>query len=165
MTDFEIMRQALRQADIARRRQEVPIGAVVVLDGKIIATGFNSVIASSDPTAHAEIVAIRNACGLLGNYRLPEAELFVTIEPCAMCAGAIIHARIRRLVYGASEYRTGAAGSVFSILQGGLLNHKTEISGGILEDECRRIMQDFFRERREAQKAAKKHMEAGDEDE
>ncbi len=155
MTDEEIMKHAIIQAKKALDLGEVPIGAVIALNGQIIAAGYNSVITNCDPTAHAEIQAIRHAGKILGNYRLTEAELFVTVEPCVMCAGALIHSRIKRLVFGASEQRTGGINSVYRILQDGLLNHTTLITSGVLEDECRQLMQDFFRKRREEQKLAK----------
>lgn len=155
MTDEEIMKHAIIQAKKALDLGEVPIGAVIAQNGQIIAAGYNSVITNCDPTAHAEIQAIRHAGKILSNYRLTEAELFVTVEPCVMCAGALIHSRIKRLVFGASEQRTGGINSVYRILQDGLLNHTTLITSGVLEDECRRLMQDFFRQRREEQKQAK----------
>ena len=155
MTDEEIMKHAIIQAKKALDLGEVPIGAVIALNGQIIAAGYNSVITNCDPTAHAEIQAIRHAGKNLSNYRLTEAELFVTVEPCVMCAGALIHSRIKRLVFGASEQRTGGINSVYRILQDGLLNHTSLITSGVLEDECRQLMQDFFRKRREEQKLAK----------
>lgn len=164
MTDEEIMNHAIIQARKALELGEVPIGAVIVQNGQIIAAGCNSVITNSDPTAHAEILAIRQAGKILGNYRLPEAELFVTIEPCVMCAGALIHSRIKRIVFGASEKRTGGISSVYSILQDGLLNHTTIITSGVLEEECRQLMQNFFRQRREEQKLAKARLKKNSED-
>lgn len=164
MTDEEIMNHAIIQARKALELGEVPIGAVIVQNGQIIAAGCNSVITNSDPTAHAEILAIRQAGKILGNYRLPEAELFVTIEPCVMCAGALIHSRIKRIVFGASEQRTGGISSVYSILQDGLLNHTTIITSGVLEEECRQLMQNFFRQRREEQKLAKARLKKNSED-
>lgn len=164
MTDEEIMNHAIIQARKALELGEVPIGAVIVQNGQIIAAGCNSVITNSDPTAHAEIQAIRQAGKILGNYRLPEAELFVTIEPCVMCAGALIHSRIKRIVFGASEQRTGGISSVYSILQDGLLNHTTIITSGVLEEECRQLMQNFFRQRREEQKLAKARLKKNSED-
>ncbi len=155
MTDEEFMHQALLQAKKARDLGEVPIGAVIVLNGRILATGCNSVITNCDPTAHAEIQAIRQASKIISNYRLIETELFVTVEPCVMCAGAIIHSRIKRIVFGASEHRTGGISSVYSVLQDGILNHTTQVTSGILEAECRQLMQDFFKQRREEQKIQK----------
>jgi tRNA(adenine34) deaminase len=142
------MHAALAQARLARDAGEVPVGAVVVLAGAIVGRGFNQPIASGDPTAHAEIVAIREAARTVGNYRLTGAALFVTIEPCLMCVGALVHARIATLVYGAAEPRTGA---VVSAVRGGDLpghNHTFEIVSGVCEEECRALMQAFFRERR-----------------
>jgi tRNA(adenine34) deaminase len=144
------MAAALEEAARARDAGEVPIGAVVVLDGAIVGRGFNQPITSGDPTAHAEIVAIRQAARDLGNYRLTGAFLCVTIEPCLMCVGALVHARIGTLVYGASEPRTGA---VVSTVRGGELpghNHRFEVVSGVREAECRELMQRFFKERRGA---------------
>ncbi len=146
--DERFMREAIVEAQRARDRDEVPVGAVVVLDGVIVGRGFNHPIGSHDPTAHAEIVALREAAGTVGNYRLPGADLFVTVEPCLMCAGALVHARIRRLVYGAPEPRTGAAGSAIPVLDDPALNHRVEVVGGVLEEECRQLMQAFFASRR-----------------
>ena len=142
------MIEALEEARLARDRREVPIGAIVAIDGVIVGRGFNQPISSGDPTAHAEIVAIRDAARTVGNYRLTGATLCVTIEPCLMCVGAIVHARIGTLVYGATEPRSGA---VVSTVRGGELpghNHRFEFVGGIREAECRELMQGFFRERR-----------------
>ena len=142
------MAAALEEAARAREAGEVPIGAVVVLDGAIVGRGFNQPITSGDPTAHAEIVAIRQAARDAGNYRLTGAVLCVTIEPCLMCVGALVHARIGTLVYGAAELRTGA---VVSTVRGGELpghNHRFEVVSGVCEDECRELMQRFFKERR-----------------
>ena len=142
------MAAALEEAARARGAGEVPIGAVVVLDGAIVGRGFNQPITSGDPTAHAEIVAIRQAARDAGNYRLTGAVLCVTIEPCLMCVGALVHARIGTLVYGAAELRTGA---VVSTVRGGELpghNHRFEVVSGVCEDECRELMQRFFKERR-----------------
>jgi tRNA(adenine34) deaminase len=127
----------------------VPVGAVILRDGKVIATGYNRPITEHDPTAHAEIVALRHAAQLLGNYRLPECELFVTLEPCAMCAMALMHARLKRVVFGASDPKTGAAGSVLDLFAVPQLNHHTQRLGGVLADECGKVLQDFFAERRE----------------
>jgi tRNA(adenine34) deaminase len=142
------MAEAVEQARRARDHNEVPIGAVVAFDGVIVGRGFNQPVSSGDPTAHAEIVAIRDAARTLGNYRLTGAVLCVTVEPCLMCVGAIVHARIATLVYGATEPRSGA---VVSTVRGGELpghNHRFEIVGGIREAECRELVQSFFRERR-----------------
>jgi len=145
--DF-LMRAALEQARLARAAGEVPIGAIVLLDEAIVGRGFNQPISSGDPTAHAEIVAIRQAARDVGNYRLTGATLVVTIEPCLMCVGALVHARIGTLVYGAAEPRTGA---IASTVRGGELpghNHRFAIVSGVLEDECRELVQTFFREKR-----------------
>jgi len=142
------MRYALDLARRARAVDEVPVGAVVVLDGRLVGEGWNRPIADHDPSAHAEIVALRAAARELGNYRLPGAELYVTLEPCAMCAGAVIHARLARVVFGARDERAGAAGSVFDILGADRLNHRVEVQGGILAEECASMLRDFFRTRR-----------------
>jgi tRNA(adenine34) deaminase len=148
MTDTDYMQQALILAAQAAEAGEVPVGAVVVKDGVIIGRGSNAPIARHDPSAHAEIQAMRDAATSLGNYRLTGCELYVTIEPCAMCAGAIQHARISRLVYGASDPKTGACGSVVNLMAEARLNHHTEVTGGILARECGQIMSDFFASRR-----------------
>ena len=127
---------------------EVPVGAVVVLDGVIVGRGFNSPIGESDPTAHAEIAALRDAARNLENYRLPGCELFVTLEPCAMCAGAILHSRIARVVYGARDPKTGVHGSVVDLFAVERLNHHTQVEGGVLADECSRLLSGFFANRR-----------------
>lgn len=142
------MRQALDLAERARSEGEVPVGAVLVMDDDCIGEGWNRSISTHDPTAHAEIEALRAAAARLENYRLPGATLYVTLEPCAMCAGAIILARIKRLVYAAADPRAGAAGSVFNILQSTQLNHRVELVSGILEQEAATLLQTFFRERR-----------------
>lgn len=142
------MRAALELAREARRRGEVPVGAVVVLDGDIVGRGFNQPIGSSDPTAHAEIVAIRDAAARVGNYRLPGATVYVTIEPCQMCVGAMIHARIGRVVYGAREPKAGAIVSAMQAHEHPSLNHRMEAAGGVLEAECREVIQEFFASRR-----------------
>jgi len=144
------MRAALEQAARARDAGEVPVGAVIVLDGAVIGEGFNQPIGSHDPTAHAEIVAIRRAAARLGNYRLTGATLYVTIEPCQMCVGAMIHARIARLVYGAPEPKAGAIESAMRAHEHPSLNHRLEVTGGVLAEESRALMQAFFRERRSA---------------
>ena len=142
------MRRALDLAERARSEGEVPVGAVLVMDDDCIGEGWNRPISAHDPTAHAEILALRAGAAHMGNYRLPGATLYVTLEPCAMCAGAIILARIKRLVYAAADPRTGAAGSVFNILQSSQLNHRVELASGILEQEAATLLQGFFRERR-----------------
>ena len=146
--DETFMRIALDLAVQAEQRGEVPVGAVVVLDGTVIGEGFNQPISGTDPTAHAEIVAIRRAAARLGNYRLTGAELYVTIEPCQMCVGAMIHARIARLVYGAPEPRAGAIESAMRAHDHPALNHRMAALGGVLEAESRALIQEFFRERR-----------------
>ncbi len=142
------MREALAEAALAAASDEVPVGAVVVLDGKVIGRGHNQPIASKDPTAHAEIVAIREAARTLGAYRLPGAILYVTLEPCVMCVGAIIHARFATIKYGARDEKAGALGSVYDIGRDGQLNHRVEVHGGLLEDECASMLREFFRQRR-----------------
>jgi tRNA(adenine34) deaminase len=144
------MRQAIDQAHNAWALGEVPVGAVLVRDGVVIATGFNQPIGTHDPTAHAEIMALRAAATVLGNYRLPGCELYVTLEPCAMCAGAMIHARLARIVYGAPDPKTGACGSVVNLFEAGKLNHHTEVVGGVLADDCANLLREFFAERRGA---------------
>ena len=147
--DEHAMRIALDQAQNAWLVGEVPVGAVIMRQGQVIATGYNRPITEHDPTAHAEIVALRHAATLLGNYRLPECELFVTLEPCAMCAMALMHARFKRVVFGAPDPKTGAAGSVVNLFAEPRLNHHTRIEGGVLADDCGKVLRDFFAERRE----------------
>ncbi|MBN8504031.1 MAG: tRNA adenosine(34) deaminase TadA [Burkholderiales bacterium] len=142
------MRVALDQAQNAWISGEVPVGAVIVRKGQLIATGYNRPITTHDPTAHAEIVALRHAAVLLGNYRLPECELFVTLEPCAMCAMALMHARFSRIVYAAADAKTGAAGSVVNLFEQTQLNHHTRVEGGLLAAEASQLLRDFFAERR-----------------
>ena len=144
----QFMRAALEQAREARRLDEVPVGAVVVLDGRGVGAGFNQPIGTHDPTAHAEIRAIREAALAVGNYRLTGATLYVTVEPCLMCVGAMVHARIGTLVYGAPEPKAGAVVSTMRTHEHEALNHRIAVVGGVLEDECRTEMQEFFRERR-----------------
>ncbi len=147
--DEHAMRIALDQARNAWLVGEVPVGAVIVRDGQVIATGYNRPITEHDPTAHAEIVALRHAAMLLRNYRLPDCELYVTLEPCAMCAMALLHARFKRVVYGAADPKTGAAGSVADLFAEPRLNHHTRLVGGVLADDCGRMLREFFAERRE----------------
>jgi len=147
--DERAMRIALDQAQNAWLVGEVPVGAVIMRAGQVIATGYNRPITEHDPTAHAEIVALRHAANLLGNYRLPECELYVTLEPCAMCAMALMHARIKRVVFGAADPKTGAAGSVVHLFAEARLNHHTQLEGGVLADESAKVLRDFFAERRE----------------
>ena len=146
--DERFMHEALALAWEAQAAGEVPVGAVVVRHGIVIGRGYNHPINADDPTAHAEIVAMREAAQTIGNYRLLESTLYVTLEPCAMCAGAMVHARIRRLVYGAVDPKTGACGSVFDLVRADVLNHQLEVAGGVLDTECGDLLRDFFRERR-----------------
>jgi len=143
------MEEALRAAQRALEAGEVPVGAVVVCDGKIVGRGWNRNLTESDPTAHAEIIALREAGAHVGNHRLGHCELFATIEPCAMCAGAMVHARIRRLVYGADDPKAGAVHSVIEVLNHPKLNHRMEVRGGVLAGRCAEVLQAFFRERRQ----------------
>jgi tRNA(adenine34) deaminase len=147
-TDAEFMRAALAEAQAAGARGEVPVGAAIVADGRIVARAGNRTIADCDPSAHAEIVALREAAKALGNYRLLGATLYVTIEPCAMCAGAMIQARVARLVYGADDAKAGAVRSCFTMLDHPQLNHRVEVVGGVLADEAVALLQNFFAARR-----------------
>ncbi len=142
------MQRAFELAQKAEENDEVPVGAVIVCQDEIIGEGWNQPISSNDPTAHAEIMALRDAGNRIGNYRLPETTMYVTLEPCAMCAGAIVHARIAKLVYATDDPKTGACGSVFNLLSTEKLNHKVEIEKGLLEDECRSLIQNFFKQKR-----------------
>lgn len=146
--DTQYMRRALELARSAQVQDEVPVGAVVVLDNVVVGEGFNQPITLADPAAHAEMQAIRHAARRLDNYRLANATLYVTLEPCAMCAGAMVHARIARLVYGAADPKTGACGSVLNVAQCDALNHQLEVDGGVLADDCSALLRDFFRARR-----------------
>lgn len=159
--DEEFMRQAIVEAEAARGNGEVPIGAIVVIDGEVKGRGRNSVINSSDPTAHAEIVAMREAAKAIGNYRLTGATLYSTIEPCAMCAGAIIHARIERVVYGAADEKAGAVDTHFGICATEFLNHRATVESGILESECREMLQSFFRAKRKMNSLIAERCESG----
>lgn len=150
MTDLEYMRHAIAEAEQAAAAGEVPVGAVVVHNGDIIGHGQNRVIRDSDPTAHCEIVALRQAARHLRNYRLTGCDLYVTLEPCSMCAGAILHARIARLVYAAPDPKAGACGSVLSVLNHPQLNHKVNVDAGLLAEECSAMLTDFFRARRQS---------------
>jgi tRNA(adenine34) deaminase len=146
--DHHWMRRALELATLAAREGEVPVGAVVVKDGQLIAEGWNRPIGHHDPTAHAEIQALRAAGKALVNYRLGGTTLYVTLEPCPMCAGAIVHARVQRVVFAATDPRTGAAGSIYNILQSNELNHRCEVEGGVLAGESASLLRHFFRSRR-----------------
>lgn len=148
MNDEDFMRAALEEAREAGACGEVPVGAIVVLDGEIVGRGFNQPIGRHDPTAHAEIMALRDAAQRLGNYRLPGCALYVTLEPCAMCSGAIMHARIGRVVFGARDPKTGVAGSVIDLFAESCLNHHATIEGGVLAQECGGMLSAFFAARR-----------------
>ena len=148
LTDTDLMQLALDLAKQAAANNEVPVGAIVVKDGVIIGRGANAPIGLNDPTAHAEVIAMREAAQHLGNYRLVDCTLFVTLEPCAMCSGAIQHARIAKLVYGASDPKTGACGSVLNLMAEPKLNHHCELLGGVMADECGAILSGFFKQRR-----------------
>jgi len=152
--DAGFMRAALDLARQAWDAGEVPVGAVVVCGGEIVGRGYNQPISSHDPTAHAEVMALRDAAGRIGNYRLVNCTLYVTMEPCVMCAGAILHARVARVVYGAKEYKTGAHGSIVNIFAEPRLNFHCEITGGVLEDECAAMISGFFEQRRLQKKGA-----------
>ena len=146
--DKDVMRLALAEAERARLAGEVPVGAVILLEGRVVGAGFNQPILAVDPTAHAEVVALRAAARTLGNYRLTGSSLYVTVEPCLMCVGAMIHARVARVVFGAAEPKAGALVSASRAHETPGLNHRLEVIGGVLEEECRQIMQAFFAERR-----------------
>ncbi|HKQ81034.1 MAG TPA: tRNA adenosine(34) deaminase TadA [Steroidobacteraceae bacterium] len=146
--DLTFMQRAIELARAAAAAGEVPVGAVVVHERKIIGEGWNRPIATHDPTAHAEIVALRAAAQALGSYRLAHATLYVTLEPCAMCAGAMVHARVKRLVYGSSDPRAGASGSIFNVTQNPALNHRIDCESGLMSDECGELLREFFAARR-----------------
>lgn len=154
-TDHFFMHQALALAEQAEALGEVPVGAVVVYQGEVIGRGYNRVITDADPSAHAEMLAMREAAHYLQNYRTLDTTLYVTLEPCPMCAGMLVHSRIRRIVFGAYDAKTGAAGSVFNLLQEPRLNHQVEITGGVLAEPCATRLSDFFKLRRAAKKALK----------
>lgn len=149
MKKEDFMREALRLANEAEQLGEVPVGAVVVKDGQIIGRGFNQPISACDPTAHGEIVALRNAAKNMNNYRLVDCDLYVTIEPCAMCAGAIVHSRVRKVYFGATEPKAGALVSTQQFLSSPQLNHRAEMESGVLETECRDVVQQFFKNKRQ----------------
>lgn len=142
------MQQALSLAEHAMSQDEVPVGAVLVVDDKVIGKGWNQPISNHDPSAHAEIMALRDAASTLGNYRLVNSTLYVTLEPCVMCVGAILHARVKKLVFGAFDPKTGAAGSVFDVLGDAMHNHRVEVQGGVLQEQSAELLQSFFRQRR-----------------
>ena len=146
-SDVYFMQLALDQAALAGLRGEVPVGAILVKDGQVIASGSNAVIGLHDPSAHAEVLALRAAGQALQNYRLPDCELYVTLEPCAMCAAAMIHARISRVVYGASDPKTGAAGGLLNVFDT-TFNHQTKVQGGVIANECGELLRDFFKTKR-----------------
>ncbi|QWD99744.1 tRNA adenosine(34) deaminase TadA [Polynucleobacter sp. JS-Mosq-20-D10] len=146
--DRQYMQQAIEQAMLAASAGEVPVGAVLVRDGQVIAKGFNQPISNSDPSAHAEMLVLRGAAQSEANYRLPGTTLYVTLEPCTMCAGAILHARVDRVVFGTSDPKTGAAGSVLNVFSEKRINHQTQVEGGIMSEECGQILRQFFKERR-----------------
>ncbi|MFZ8142368.1 tRNA adenosine(34) deaminase TadA [Alteromonas macleodii] len=154
--DIMWMKHALTLADKAESIGEVPVGACVVLNGELIGEGFNTPITDNDPSAHAELRAVKEAAAAVQNYRLIDATLYVTLEPCSMCAGMLVHARVKRVVFGAKDAKTGAAGSVMNLLQHPALNHQLEVVSGVLADECANKLSDFFRKRRKEIKAAKK---------
>ena len=154
--DEFFMRLALEQAQLAYDHQEVPVGAIVVLDDEVIGRGYNQPISTHDPSAHAEMVAIRDAATRVGNYRLPGATLYVTIEPCTMCTGLMIHSRISRLVYGATEPKAGVIESTINILNNKFYNHKIDVRPGLMSNDCSAIMSAFFEERRQQKKKNKK---------
>ena len=146
--DRQYMRLAIEQAQLAAQAGEVPVGAVLVRDGQVISKAFNKPIANHDPSAHAEMLAIRAAALAEENYRIPGSTLYVTLEPCAMCSGAMLHARIDRVVYGAPDPKTGAAGSVLDLFSSKQINHQTSVEGGIMSEECGQLLRDFFKGRR-----------------
>jgi len=146
--DHQFMQQAIEQARLAALAGEVPVGAVLVRDGKVISSAFNKPISTHDPSAHAEMLALRAAAQNEANYRLPGSTLYVTLEPCTMCSGAILHARVDRVVYGAVDPKTGAAGSVLDVFSSKQINHQTTVEGGLMGDECGQLLRNFFKERR-----------------
>lgn len=155
MTDEDYMRLALQEADCAAQKGEIPIGAVLVLEGEVVAKAHNMRETWQDATAHAEVVVIQEACKKLARWRLDDAILYVTVEPCPMCAGAIVNSRIRKVVYGCTDTKAGGVESIFNILSNPSLNHKPEIISGICENECRGIIKNFFKKRRQENKIAK----------
>ncbi len=148
VTDDDYMKMALAEAESAFKKDEVPVGAILLLEGRIIGRAHNEPITRNDPSAHAEMLALRQAAEAIGNYRLTEASLYVTLEPCIMCAGAIIQARLGRVIYGASDPKCGAVASLYEVLNDKRLNHQVAVTGGILKEECGEIISRFFREKR-----------------
>ncbi|WP_353431781.1 tRNA adenosine(34) deaminase TadA [Polynucleobacter sp. MWH-UH23A] len=146
--DHQFMQQAIEQAQLAALEGEVPVGAVLVRNGKVISKAFNRPITHHDPSAHAEMLALRAAAKAEENYRLPGSTLYVTLEPCTMCAGAMLHARVERVVYGAPDPKTGAAGSVLDVFSSKQINHQTTVEGGVMGEECGQLLRSFFKERR-----------------
>jgi tRNA(adenine34) deaminase len=146
--DQQYMRMAIEQARLAAQSGEVPVGAVLVRDGQVISKAFNKPIANHDPSAHAEMLVLREAALAEENYRIPGTTLYVTLEPCSMCCGAMLHARVGRVVYGAPDPKTGAAGSVLNLFSSKQINHQTSVEGGIMSEECGQLLRDFFKERR-----------------
>lgn len=144
----QFMELALQEAEKARQKGEVPVGAVIVIDNQVIATAHNEKEIRQDPTCHAEVIAIRKACAKLGTWRLSKAILYVTLEPCVMCAGAIVQARIDKVVFGASDLKGGACGTCFNLVENSLLNHQVEVMAGVMEEECKQILKDFFKQLR-----------------
>ena len=163
LQDQKWMAYALSLADKAAEVNEVPVGAVLVKDDQVVAQGWNLSIGNDDPCGHAEIRVLREGGKKIQNYRLIDCTLYVTLEPCPMCAGALVHARVKRLVYGAGDYKTGAAGSVFDLLRSDKLNHQVEVTAGILADQCAAKISDFFKRRRREKKALKKQLAVKDE--
>ena len=154
MSDEQFMREALALAKRAAEAGEVPVGAVLVRDGAVVGRGYNQPVSGRDPTAHAEVVALRDAAKCIGNYRLGECEMFVTLEPCAMCAGAIMHARVGRIVYGAADPKSGACGSVVDLFAENRLNHHATIIGGVMAEEAAGLLREFFAARRKVSRHA-----------
>ena len=147
-SDLSWMQQAYALAQQAQQQDEVPIGAVLIKDGELMAAGYNQTITQNDPTAHAEIITLRAAANAIDNYRLLDTTMYVTLEPCAMCAGALVQARVTRLVYACADPRAGAAGSIFNVVNHDALNHRLQVTSGVMEDECSQLLQDFFQQRR-----------------
>lgn len=156
VSDLKWMEAALEQAQIAESHGEIPVGAIVVCNDEIVGRGYNASIMNNDPSAHAEMMAIREAGKNLGNYRLVDCTLYVTLEPCPMCAGLLVHSRIKRLVYGTTDPRTGSAGSLMNLVQHEALNHQVEVTSGVLQEVCSERLSNFFRRRRKEKKAEKK---------